>query len=62
MDHRVFKLYNQRDFDKITKGIKVAKCMRTRSSNGTKIILFYLSIFVNFIYTTFFSIYKKIKL
>ncbi|KAF7987364.1 hypothetical protein HCN44_003126 [Aphidius gifuensis] len=35
MDHRVFKLYNQRDFDKITKGIKVAKCMRTRSSNDS---------------------------
>ncbi|XP_015111543.1 ankyrin repeat and zinc finger domain-containing protein 1 [Diachasma alloeum] len=32
MDNRLFKIYNQKDFDSITKGIKVAKCMRLKSS------------------------------
>ncbi|XP_011308899.1 ankyrin repeat and zinc finger domain-containing protein 1-like isoform X2 [Fopius arisanus] len=32
MDSRLFKIYNQKDFDSITKGIKVAKCMRLKSS------------------------------
>ncbi|XP_043272058.1 ankyrin repeat and zinc finger domain-containing protein 1-like [Venturia canescens] len=33
MDHQMFKIYNQRDFDRITKGIKVAQCMQSKSSS-----------------------------
>lgn len=33
MDHQMFKIYNQEDFNKITKGIKVAQCMQSRSSS-----------------------------
>ncbi|KAG7204038.1 hypothetical protein KM043_001897 [Ampulex compressa] len=31
MDHQIFKIYNQEDFNRITKGIKVAQCMQSRS-------------------------------
>lgn len=34
MDHQIFKIYNQEDFNRITKGIKVAQCMQSRSSSG----------------------------
>lgn len=30
----MFKIYNQKDFDRITKGIKVAQCMQSKSSAG----------------------------
>lgn len=33
MDHQIFKIYNQEDFNRITKGIKVAQCMQSRSSS-----------------------------
>ncbi|XP_035725892.1 ankyrin repeat and zinc finger domain-containing protein 1-like isoform X2 [Vespa mandarinia] len=33
MDHRIYKIYNQEDFNRITKGIKVAQCMQSRSSS-----------------------------
>ncbi|XP_076666695.1 tRNA endonuclease ANKZF1 [Andrena cerasifolii] len=33
MDHRMFKIYNQEDFGRITRGIKVAQCMQSRSSS-----------------------------
>nr|XP_033328038.1 ankyrin repeat and zinc finger domain-containing protein 1-like [Megalopta genalis] len=33
MDHQMFKIYNQEDFNRITKGIKVAQCMQSRSSS-----------------------------
>ena len=32
MDNQVVKLYNEDDFKRITKGIKVAQCMRIKSS------------------------------
>ncbi|XP_043474158.1 ankyrin repeat and zinc finger domain-containing protein 1-like [Leptopilina heterotoma] len=32
MDNQVIKIYNEEDFKKITKGIKVAQCMRIKSS------------------------------
>lgn len=37
MDHRMFKIYNKEDFDRITKGIKVAQCMQSRSSSVPEI-------------------------
>nr|XP_050852138.1 ankyrin repeat and zinc finger domain-containing protein 1-like isoform X1 [Vespula vulgaris] len=33
MDQRMYKIYNKEDFDRITKGIKVAQCMQSRSSS-----------------------------
>ncbi|OAD54422.1 Ankyrin repeat and zinc finger domain-containing protein 1 [Eufriesea mexicana] len=33
MDHQIFKIYNHEDFNRITKGIKVAQCMQSRSSS-----------------------------
>ncbi|XP_076638178.1 tRNA endonuclease ANKZF1 isoform X2 [Colletes latitarsis] len=33
MDHQMFKIYNQEDFNRITRGIKVAQCMQSRSSS-----------------------------
>ncbi|XP_043520849.1 ankyrin repeat and zinc finger domain-containing protein 1-like [Frieseomelitta varia] len=33
MDHQIFKIYNQEDFNRITRGIKVAQCMQSRSSS-----------------------------
>ncbi|KAK2586339.1 hypothetical protein KPH14_010632 [Odynerus spinipes] len=33
MDQRMFKIHNKEDFDRITKGIKVAQCMQARSSS-----------------------------
>ncbi|XP_029036639.2 ankyrin repeat and zinc finger domain-containing protein 1-like [Osmia bicornis bicornis] len=33
MDHQMFKIYNLEDFNRITKGIKVAQCMQSRSSS-----------------------------
>ncbi|KAL2730377.1 ankyrin repeat and zinc finger domain-containing protein 1-like isoform X1 [Vespula maculifrons] len=35
MDQRMYKIYNKEDFDRITKGIKVAQCMQSRSSSET---------------------------
>lgn len=32
MYHQMFKIYKQEDFDRITRGIKVARCMRSKSS------------------------------
>lgn len=37
MDQRMYKIYNKEDFDRITKGIKVAQCMQSRSSSGAYI-------------------------
>ncbi|XP_054010497.1 ankyrin repeat and zinc finger domain-containing protein 1-like [Hylaeus anthracinus] len=31
MDHQMFKIYNQEDFNRITRGIKVAQCMQSRA-------------------------------
>ncbi|XP_012275018.1 ankyrin repeat and zinc finger domain-containing protein 1 isoform X2 [Orussus abietinus] len=37
MDYRLLKLYNEEEFDRITRGIKVAECMQLRSaSNGSE--------------------------
>ncbi|CAL7951192.1 unnamed protein product [Xylocopa violacea] len=36
MDHQIFKIYNQEDFNKITRGIKVAQCMQSRSSSASE--------------------------
>ncbi|XP_017890086.1 ankyrin repeat and zinc finger domain-containing protein 1-like [Ceratina calcarata] len=33
MNHQMFKIYNQEDFDRITRGIKVAQCMQSRTSS-----------------------------
>lgn len=33
MDQRMFKIHNKEDFDRITKGIKVAQCMQSRTSS-----------------------------
>ncbi|XP_076235610.1 tRNA endonuclease ANKZF1 [Calliopsis andreniformis] len=33
MDHQMYKIYNSEDFNRITKGIKVAQCMQSRSSS-----------------------------
>ncbi|XP_011152539.1 ankyrin repeat and zinc finger domain-containing protein 1 [Harpegnathos saltator] len=32
MDHQIFKIHNPDDFSRITRGIKVAQCMQSRSS------------------------------
>ncbi|XP_032667918.1 ankyrin repeat and zinc finger domain-containing protein 1-like [Odontomachus brunneus] len=32
MDHQIFKIHNPDDFNRITRGIKVAQCMQSRSS------------------------------
>lgn len=34
MDHQVFRIHNHEDFVRITKGIKVARCMQLKSSSG----------------------------
>lgn len=33
-DHQVYKIHNQDDFGRITRGIKVARCMQSPSSYG----------------------------
>ncbi|XP_012257096.2 ankyrin repeat and zinc finger domain-containing protein 1-like isoform X2 [Athalia rosae] len=37
MDHRVFRIYNHEDFVKITKGIKVARCMQLKSASSSDV-------------------------
>lgn len=34
MNHQIFKIHNPDDFNRITRGIKVAQCMQSRSSYG----------------------------
>ncbi|XP_015606848.1 ankyrin repeat and zinc finger domain-containing protein 1 [Cephus cinctus] len=33
MNHQIYKIYNQEDFNRITKGIKVAQCMQSKSTS-----------------------------
>lgn len=39
MDQQIYKIHNEDDFDRITKGIKVARCMQSPSSYGGKHVL-----------------------
>ena len=34
MNHQTVKIYNEDDFKRVTRGIKVAQCMRVKTSVG----------------------------